>query len=570
MKNILFAFLFFLPAVVSAQSWQWVKTSISPPGGVDGWACKTDLNNNVYTTAIWFGDSLKIGDSLFRGSGSQAVIAKYDCEGNFRWASSSSHGQCTPVNVTTDVEGNVYLFGVFGTDSLMFGNHLVLNNHIDSQLFFEPSLYGCYFLIKYDSSGNIIWSKTGDNILTSLGAGITTDSHSNIYVVGSFLNSLIKIGSYTLINSSHDSTDIFIAKYDSNGNVLWVKSYGGYSNDWGTAIAVSQDGFIYASGSFASPTISFDSHSLNHTGTNIFHWMWQYLDTWLIKLDVSGNVVWARGSTGNALVENMTVDKGDGIYIGGAVHDSSFLSFGNDTLKNAMISNGAFVAKYDNNGNSIWTNGIYPISVSSYHFGGNFISGMAVNAKTNNIWVSCALCAEDTLTGILLDSITVVHFGDAIDPCVLAEFNSSGTLQQYFTYPSGGDDNTWISADNLGNIYFSSDTWSSLQFGTYSVVPFAGETMILAKYGNSDCAVNSIIDVRRATCTILPNPADQLITVSSPDFKIEKISICNLIGQTIFVQSYNTNYAQIIVANLPAGMYLMRINETEVVKFVKQ
>ncbi len=49
-----------------------------------------------------------------------------------------------------------------------------------------------------------------------------------------------------------------------------------------------------------------------------------------------------------------------------------------------------------------------------------------------------------------------------------------------------------------------------------------------------------------------------------------QIAIMNLIGQTIYTQQYNSPQVLVDVANLPPGIYLIRINGTEVRKFVKQ
>ena len=69
--------------------------------------------------------------------------------------------------------------------------------------------------------------------------------------------------------------------------------------------------------------------------------------------------------------------------------------------------------------------------------------------------------------------------------------------------------------------------------------------------------------------TLYPNPTSLSLSVTSPD-KINQITITNLIGQTLFSNNYNTEQVQIDVANLPPGMYLIRINGTEIRKFVKQ
>jgi thiol-disulfide isomerase/thioredoxin len=69
--------------------------------------------------------------------------------------------------------------------------------------------------------------------------------------------------------------------------------------------------------------------------------------------------------------------------------------------------------------------------------------------------------------------------------------------------------------------------------------------------------------------TIYPNPTTQTLTITSSD-KITTVGIYSLIGQVMHTQQYNTSTAQLDVADLPAGVYILKINESEVRRFVKQ
>ena len=66
-----------------------------------------------------------------------------------------------------------------------------------------------------------------------------------------------------------------------------------------------------------------------------------------------------------------------------------------------------------------------------------------------------------------------------------------------------------------------------------------------------------------------PNPVATKLNISAP-YRVLAVTITNLIGQTVFTNHYNNEKVQVDVSGLPAGMYLMRINDTEVRRFVKE
>jgi hypothetical protein len=77
------------------------------------------------------------------------------------------------------------------------------------------------------------------------------------------------------------------------------------------------------------------------------------------------------------------------------------------------------------------------------------------------------------------------------------------------------------------------------------------------------------IDSKNGIVNLSPNPASTTLTITSPN-KINTITITNLLGQTVYTHEYNADKIQVDVADLPGGMYLVKINGTEVRKFVKE
>lgn len=68
--------------------------------------------------------------------------------------------------------------------------------------------------------------------------------------------------------------------------------------------------------------------------------------------------------------------------------------------------------------------------------------------------------------------------------------------------------------------------------------------------------------------SVYPNPATTELTITSKD-KITTIAISNLLGQTMYSNQYNSQQVQVNIADLPKGIYFVKVNGTDVRKFVK-
>ena len=147
------------------------------------------------------------------------------------------------------------------------------------------------FLAKYDLSGNFVWVKSMGGTGNENPNDIDIDSSGNIYLTGAY-NNLADFdpnaGILNLNPASAGANDIFVAKYDSSGGVVWAKSMGGISNDIGIGVAVDGNGNVYTNGYF-SGTADFDpgAGTANLTsagGTDIF----------VSKLNSSGTFVFVK------------------------------------------------------------------------------------------------------------------------------------------------------------------------------------------------------------------------------------------------------------------------------------
>ncbi|HSY77013.1 MAG TPA: T9SS type A sorting domain-containing protein, partial [Bacteroidia bacterium] len=195
----------------------WAKEAPCTDGRIT--SVVTDLSGNALTTGV-FSDSIVFGSTILRvnpsvNNGWGMFTAKYDPSGNVLWVK-QAQGQVSDdfSEISTDNLGNAYVTGSFFYDSATFGSFTLRTAFLDM------------FLVKYDPLGNVIWAKQSYAIGGNGKAGgcaIARTRFNDFYVTGQFEGSVL-IGSDTIIALIPNQNDIFIAKYDSGGNVIWVKS----------------------------------------------------------------------------------------------------------------------------------------------------------------------------------------------------------------------------------------------------------------------------------------------------------------------------------------------------------
>jgi hypothetical protein len=210
---------------------------------------------------------------------------------------------------------------------------------------------------------NCVWAKCAlsTGTASSWEYSNCTDKFGNIYVTG-FFNGTVVFGTQTLTSIGLYNT--FLVKYDSNGNVLWVK--GGYNSNRTQAMSVACDrsANVYITGYFDTPNAVFDSYTLTNTGTI-------GEDVFLVKYDQTGNLLWAKNEGGIGNANNGThgsefpwatfIDTIGNVFITG-YSTSMTLTVGSNTLINTGYNPsggvGAYIAKYDSLGSPLWAKGL--------------------------------------------------------------------------------------------------------------------------------------------------------------------------------------------------------------------
>lgn len=240
------------------------------------------------------------------------------------------------------------------------------------------------FLIKYNSSGNLLWNKTWGGIASDAGHGIAVDSKDNIYVTG-------QTESFGAGN-----VDMFLVKYNNSGKQLWNKTWGDMESQYGREIAVDLSDDIYITGS----------------GGNMM---------FIVKYNNSGEQMWncTWGQDYHAHGYEIVVDSFGDIYISGFT----------DTTN----STGIFLVKYTKEGAYLWN------TTRDLEFLDNYYGyGMAIDSL-NNLYIACNLRSTTP---------------DALFDLMLIKYNLYGDYQWNSTFSGDSRDyGTDVAIDSSDNIY---------------------------------------------------------------------------------------------------------------------
>ena len=186
-----------------------------------------------------------IGVVSFSSSGdSDAFVARYDSLGNYVWVRVFA-GPSEEImgGLGLDEDGNAYLAGQFAS-TVDFDGGPGVANHTSTGL-------ADIVIVKYDSSGNYLWSKSMGSAPNDKGTSVELGMDGDVYVGGSFSGTVdFDPGAGSVTCSSTGGFNAFFARYSRNGDLYWVRPIGGPDEGSCDAIILKPDGGIHVGGHF--------------------------------------------------------------------------------------------------------------------------------------------------------------------------------------------------------------------------------------------------------------------------------------------------------------------------------
>lgn len=412
---------------------------------------------------------------------SSIVVAKYNPAGtNVYYQTLAGFSGCNGRGIAADTLGNCYIAGVY-------------NLQLDA----DPSA-GTYYLnapatdglvLGYNSTGNMLFA---NSLGTYYASGVCApyrikrDAAGNSYVIGNIngaynfdpgvkQNSAISSAS---LGPGYTAMDVFFAKYNAAGSLVWSRVIGGPGIDNGYDIAISNSGAVYITGTIQR-VADFDPSPAVYTLTSLYN----TYNAFIAKYDQNGNFIFAKTMGGDygMFAFTITLDALSNVYISGDFKGNcdfdpspaTYTLNAYGTTFNAQYD--CYFAKYDSLGNFI-----YVRQIGNTNGDGNTFLSLD---PAGNVYISG-------------------QFSDQVDfdlsPTSAYSLSASGGADNFFAkYRSNG---TFVYAKNLplllinankvdkdGNLYLSGSFNGTVDFdpspATASIVNSpSGSSVFFAKY----------------------------------------------------------------------------------------
>ena len=320
-----------------------------------------DPSGNSYVSGYFEGSATfgagEANETTLTSEGdSDRFLVSYDESGYVRWALRVGGIDGEGIGgIVLGQDNRLYVTGYFMDEitlQSMDGNNISLDGN---------DQYANLFIAIYDLNGNLLWARRDGGWGRVYPYAITVDEAGDIYLTGQFgKTATFGMGDpYPTNITSFGDDDAFVAVYDFEGSLRWVRQAGGTIRASGSGIAVDSEGDIYVSGWFRGEATfgseGDDPETLTSDGTS-------YADIFVTKYTANGVFQWARRDGGGSTDygHDIVLDDAGNSYVTGWYRGLATFGYGEPqetTLDTLYHRSNLYIASYDADGHLIWVIG---------------------------------------------------------------------------------------------------------------------------------------------------------------------------------------------------------------------
>jgi hypothetical protein len=543
-----------------------------------------------YSGTVQFGTDANLSPLTSAGS-SDLFIVKMHTTGSFGWANSFGlSGADVGRKISVDGEGNIYVAGEV--------------NQSNSNI----------YLSKFTSSGSLSWSKTIGGNGVDMSTALTVNESGQVLLCGTFSGSAT-FGVGTTLTAAN-TTDSFVALYNTEGELHWVQQMAGANISSGVTpvdVAFDLDGGVLLAGNFSGSALIFGTTPTTLEANGV-------VDIFYARLLLDGSIAWVKttGGSFNDQVIAISLDNENNFYATGIINNQSDFDPSENT--HFLISDGSndgFAAKYSIDGEFFWaerfggvssdfgldvvidpTGDLTVIGIFSgaAYFGSEENPTLLVSAGGDDMFVLTYDVCHATQEALSLVGCSPFELDNVV-------YTESGTYT-YTTTNEGGCLHTvnlelqltvgevTLQAD--GNMLHAVSTSSTLQWincstgqaivgetseyfqpmesGSYAVEAEIGECSF-----TSDCLDFTYVGVEemniKGALVLYPNPGNGVVRLTlNEGTQPLQVAVMNHLGQRIH-QNLAFNNGDWLTLDAPNGVYYIQVSagtEIETIKYVLQ
>ncbi len=555
MRNLFLALLTICALECSAQlNYEWGFALGDTTGGATTYAIAKDNSSNIIVCGSSYGTvDFDPGITTVPNTSPTPapMVAKYSSLGVHLWSfvlpidTLYSQIECCIV----DNQNNVILGGYF-FDTIDFdpgpGAAIKANP-------WRPNIRSA-FVAMYDSNGTFLWVDCFYDTQFSTIESIATNASGNLFVVGTFWDSLDIDPGLSINYLRTFGVEGFVTCLDPLGQQIWQISNTQLTESVEiTDIAISGNNKIILCG---QPAMGSDIDF----GSGVFAASSWTASRFIASYDINGNFIWGiflEGGSTALTDQNIAVSSTKQIIIAGVFTNTIDMDPSTGTAN--VISTGfrsAFVGCYDSLGNYFWSGSINSDSqVWPY--------AICVD-DADQVWIA-GQHKGNTDFDMGSGATALPSTSGSADP-FLAGYNSSGNLIAVFATGTSLDYEFGYGVISDGGVIYWTGTvrgaadWDPSS-GSASLTGNGATSLFLVAYGFQ----NSLVDLsNEVKLSIFPNPATENIAYNLPPNSAEHtLVVVNNMGQIMFSEKRTGESGIIDVANWASGIYFLRVESDE-------